>query len=64
MTMPNRPITVDYYVDSQGKWRWRFTSNGRIMGDSGQGYATKASAKRGWQRIVEATAAGLVREAE
>lgn len=60
--MPPRPIHVDYYQDAAGKWRWRFTSNGRIMGDSGQGYATKASAKRGWERIVEAAANGRVAE--
>lgn len=62
--MAHRPITVDYYKDAAGKWRWRFTSNGRVMGDSGEGYATKASAKRGWQRIVDAAASGVVRESD
>jgi len=62
--MAHRPITVDYYVDAGGNWRWRFTSNGRIMADSSEGYATKASAKRAWQRVVSATASGVVREQE
>jgi len=30
----------------------------------GEGYATKASAKRAWQRVVSATASGVVREQE
>lgn len=58
-----RAITVNYYVDTAGQWRWRWTSNGRIMADSSEGYSTKANAKRAWKRVLEATQAGLVTEA-
>jgi len=43
--------TWEVYKDSKGEWRWRRTaSNGRIVGDSSEGYVNKsdciANAKR------------------
>lgn len=32
----------EFYLDNSGKWRWRrYSSNGRIVGSSSQGYANK-----------------------
>ena len=32
----------EFYLDNSGKWRWRrYSSNGRIVGSSSQGYASK-----------------------
>lgn len=34
-------------------WRWRLTAaNGSIIADSGEAYATKASAKRAVERLI------------
>lgn len=42
----------DFYEDSAGEWRWRFTArNGRVMADSGEGYATESNARRAWLRF-------------
>lgn len=31
------------YLDEDGEWRWRlFAANGKILGDSGEGYKNKA----------------------
>ena len=38
---------LEFYEDASGKWRWRATSaNGKIVGSSGQGFASKQSAQR------------------
>jgi len=35
----------EYYKDAAGKWRWRATAdNGRIVGSSSQGFASKERA--------------------
>lgn len=34
-------MIVEFYEDKSNKWRWRLKSNGRIMADSGEGYASK-----------------------
>ena len=32
----------EFYLDNRGKWRWtRYSSNGRIVGASSQGYVSK-----------------------
>lgn len=39
--------SLEFYPDSSGKWRWRATSsNGRIVGASSQGFASKQGAQR------------------
>lgn len=42
-----RPDRIDVYEDDQGEWRWRLIApNGRILADSGEGYASRANARR------------------
>jgi uncharacterized protein YegP (UPF0339 family) len=48
--MTRRP-SVEFYADARGEHRWRVLSNGRIMADSGEGYATRSNAKRAWNRL-------------
>lgn len=48
-------MTLDIYSDGVGLWRWRITArNGRIVADSGEGYATKSNAKRSAVRLRQA----------
>lgn len=35
------------YKDRTGQWRWQYTSNGRIIADSGESYYNKADCLRG-----------------
>lgn len=39
---------LEVYIDNAGKWRWRAVSpsNGKTVGSSGQGFASKQSAQR------------------
>jgi len=38
----------DLYKDTAGYWRWRLkATNGKIIADSGEGYANKSDAERG-----------------
>jgi uncharacterized protein YegP (UPF0339 family) len=38
-------LRIEVYADRAGEWRWRIIArNGRKVGDSGEGYATKAGA--------------------
>lgn len=38
---------LEVYPDTTGKWRWRAVSpNGKTLGSSGQGFASKQSAER------------------
>ncbi len=40
------------YKDSAGQFRWRLVAhNGRITGDSGEGYATKQGCKDAVERV-------------
>ena len=49
----SRDLDLEFYKDRRGLWRWRLVSaNGRIMADSGEGYASKGNARRGWERLV------------
>jgi uncharacterized protein YegP (UPF0339 family) len=37
----------EVYRDAAREWRWRLkAANGRIVGDSGEGYATESNARR------------------
>lgn len=37
----------EIYRDRAGEWRWRLKAgNGRIVGDSGEGYASESNARR------------------
>jgi uncharacterized protein YegP (UPF0339 family) len=45
-------VKLDIYEDAAGEWRWRIVArNGRIVADSGEGYATKSNAKRAAERL-------------
>ena len=40
-------IDLVIYPDKEGKWRWRATSsNGKIVGSSGQGFSSKQYAAK------------------
>ncbi len=46
---------TEYYEDKRGKWRWRtWSTNGRIIGASSQGYVTKRDAKDNVQQLFMA----------
>lgn len=41
------------YQDVKGEWRWRLKArNGRVVADSGEGYARKRNARRAVYRIT------------
>jgi len=43
---------IQFYKDKRGKWRWRVKArNGRILGDSGQGYASRRGAIEGLELL-------------
>lgn len=49
--MPTEPM-FELYQDTAGAWRWRLiVSNGNIIADSGEGYASKQGAKRGIRSV-------------
>ena len=49
--MPREP-TFELYRDNADEWRWRLVvSNGNIIADSGEGYASKQGAKRGIESV-------------
>lgn len=40
---------VEVYKDRKGEWRWRVIApNGRILGDSGEGYKRRSAAVTGF----------------
>jgi len=46
--------TFELFEDKSGKWRWRLAhGNGNIIGDSGQGYASKQKAKQGLRSVKQ-----------
>ncbi len=50
--------TFELFEDSAGEWRWRLRhDNGNVIGDSGEGYASKSNAKRALARVREHVAA-------
>jgi len=49
-------VRFDPYQDRAGEWRWRLiAANGRIVVDSGEGYATLSNARRAARRFKSAT---------
>ena len=43
------------YEDSAGEYRWKLIAdNGKIVADSGEGYASKANARRAASRLFQA----------
>ena len=46
------PAAFDVYVDEAGEWRWRLVhANGKILADSGEGYATRQKAREGLSSV-------------
>jgi len=44
--------TFEIYEDAAGEWRWRLVaSNGEIIGDGGEGYASKDGARQAVERV-------------
>ncbi len=43
---------IDFYKDKAGKYRWRITAeNGRIIGASSQGFASKQMAQENMELV-------------
>ncbi|MFB6093532.1 MAG: HVO_2922 family protein [Halanaeroarchaeum sp.] len=52
--MPREP-TFELYRDEADEWRWRLrASNGNVIADGGEGYASKQGAKRGIESVRKA----------
>ena len=46
-------MKIHVYKDMRGEWRWRIKSrNGRTIGDSGEGYKSRAHARRMAQKVA------------
>jgi uncharacterized protein YegP (UPF0339 family) len=46
-------MKITIYRDADGQWRWRYQSKGgRILADSGQGYANKRDCIRGLELVT------------
>jgi uncharacterized protein YegP (UPF0339 family) len=56
------PVAFEVYADRAGRYRWRLLHrNGEILGDSGEGYDTRAAARRAAaevQELADAASAG------
>lgn len=52
--MSARKPHFEVFRDSRGDWRWRLVAgNGRVIADSGEGYASKFNAKRAINTFVD-----------
>ena len=52
----------ELYVDRADKWRWRLRhDNGEIIGDGGQGYASKQKARQGLRSVKSNVRGAAVR---
>ena len=48
------PAGIEVYEDAGGEFRWRLVHrNGNILGDSGEGYASRSNARRAADRVQE-----------
>jgi uncharacterized protein YegP (UPF0339 family) len=55
--------TFEVYQDNADDWRWRLRhSNGNIIADSGEGYASKQKAKQGIESVKNNATDADVRE--
>lgn len=54
----------EVYEDQRGEYRWRLkAANGRIVGDSGEGYSTKSNAKQSAERAGRSIATARIVDA-
>ena len=52
--MSDSKATFELFEDKEGKWRWRLKhTNGNILADSGEGYASKQKARQGLQSVKQ-----------
>ncbi len=57
--------TFELYEDKGGNWRWRLRhDNGNIIGDGGQGYASKQKAKQGLNSVRQNVPGAPVEDVE
>ena len=55
----------ELYEDSAGDYRWRLRhSNGNIVADSGEGYASKQKAKQGIESVKQNASDAPIHEVE
>ncbi len=48
--MADKKGKVEFFKDKKGEYRWKLiASNGRIIADSGEGYTTYESCKKGFE---------------
>jgi hypothetical protein len=60
--MPAEPV-FELYQDSASEWRWRLVaSNGNIIADSAEGYASKQGAKRDVQSVKRSASDAEIRQ--
>jgi len=53
-TLDYEPAAFELYEDAGGEWRWRLRHrNGRILADSGEGYASRRNARDGIESVRE-----------
>ncbi|MFQ3475976.1 YegP family protein [Halonotius sp. F2-221B] len=46
--------TFELFVDSADQWRWRLVhTNGNIIADSGEGYASRQKCKQGIESVKQ-----------
>lgn len=57
--------TFELFKDGAGEWRWRLRhANGNIIADSGEGYTTKANAKKGIRSVKTNASDATIEELE
>ena len=58
-------MKFEIYKGTDGKWRWRLLArNGRILADSGEGYARKAQVTAIVDKVVAAIDSGAYKVIE
>lgn len=61
--MSERRGYFEVFRDQRGDWRWHLrAANGRIVADSGEGYASRRNAKRAINAFVDDVQAMTLRE--
>ncbi len=56
--------TFELYRDKADDWRWRLRhSNGNVIADGGEGYASKAKAKQGIESVKSNAPEAAIEEA-
>jgi len=57
--------TFELFTDKAGQWRWRLVhTNGNIIADSGEGYASRQKCKQGIESVKQNAPEAEVVDAE